>query len=646
MITTREAYTRDDYDWIKATFTVTVGADFASYAAIVAYASEDEAFGGGTPAVDPAVREMLADGQILPVFFSRRKCRDTSLGGNDAINCFPQFCENDDIMHPFTTVRDNDPRGLGRVYSEMHDDQQQIMYLSFGVPVFSNLAAFYKDAVISDLADLMNTGATQAKIGELLGNALSTFITLPALPLMYINRILGGLTRARVTKYYDFADKMPLYYRCVNSILVHLAVNLGLANDAAATGGRPYEGGVTGNNTTTNATALQTLAQVQGEGGDGAGLPDVFREAGFDILRIMLRKHAMEEGTSVSQFGSTDQALLASVHRPPATVAEGDRTWTEDLISSFAGALDDFSTGLSGGLYGAHRFVGFRIERSTDSTESLSNQVGPSEIAQTLNSKAQGARQISFGAMNGNFGGGFVEQLAQSAMGALGDLMTGVAQGFGVDGLKSVLTGSALVDIPDVWQNSAFSRSYNFNINLRATYADPVSIMQDLYVPTACLLGGALPRAAGTNSYTQPFLCRAYCKGMFAVPMGIIDSMTIRRGGDTHGWNTHRLPMAIDISFTIRDLSPAMFLAVGDSSIWQEVFGQTSSFQEYLLTLSGMGLMDRLSYYADLKRRAQRLLNIVYNRHNNPTYWGLALADTPPGRVLSQLIPTTRIPTN
>lgn len=642
-ITNPAAFTRDDWTWIKSTFTVALGQDFQTYKEMIAYSARSEKFGSlGEPGLSPEIQQILTesggDSAPLPVYFSRRKCRDTSLGGNNAINPYPQYNETDDIMYPFTST-DFGMSGMGRVYSETIDDNQQLLYLTFGVPVLNTVSSFYRDSVVPELAAIMNKGdnGSAADIGYLLGSTVSTFIMLPVIPLLYLNKLLGGLSRTRITKYYDFASKMPLYYRLVNSILNHLAVNMGLANDGLLYrqdgAGSPTTGARVNDLSWTELAA--TVADVSG--GDGAGLPEHIRKNGWDIFRIMLKKYQYETGRSPQELGgSTDQALQEAMGNSRLTSSEdGARTWTDQLFSSFTASL-----------YDAQMFVGFRVEKSVDSTESFSSQTGMSEVAQAINSKIRAAQNISFTAMQGNLSDGAVGQAVKGVMDGLGGFVKGASDVVGLNGLTSIMTGTGVIDIPEVWQGSSASKNYSFQLELRAPYGDPLSIMQSIYVPLALILAGALPRAIGPTAYTSPFLCRAYCKGMFAVPLGMIDSLTIRRGGEQHGWNAQRLPTAVSVSFTIKDLSPTMYAALGDQSLWHQVFGENSSFQEYLLTLSGMGLAERILLYKNIKRKAQILINTVFATRLNPNFWGMEAGNSYPGRILSAILPTTKVPTN
>ncbi len=651
------ALLRDDADFIKNAFAVSLGVTFENYRDQVLFLSNNNDYESGNGlgnVFHPAVAEMLNDvgddgTSAVPVYFTKRKCRTAFLGGNDAINPLAGYCRNDDIAHPFTTV-DGSSLGMGRVYSEEIDDKQQILYVSCGIPDYNNLGGFYKDAFNATLGRIMNSGPGSgdskfSDIGELVGSTAVTFMALPVMPLVLLVRILQGIDKVRITKYFDFTSQMPVYYRMVNSILTHLAVNMGLANDAnfVTDRNKANAGVATGSNTqpliTRDALYRNSIA-----GSDNPNLPTVFAWAGFDMFRISMYKYLLEGKVNVANMGSTDQALeeMFGKQSPVSSVIEtAEKYYSENFASAFKATL-----------YDAQLFLGIRVSNSTGSSETISNTFGMSELANTLNSKLSSARSINF--MSGGKGDGLIDTY-NSIMSALTGFWKGASDTIKLEGIGAAIIGAGQIDIPEVWQGSTFSKSYDFNMELNALYGDPVSIMQDLYVPLACVLAMACPRATGAASFTTPFLIRAYCKGMFAVPMGAIDNVTITRGADTYGWNMQRLPLQIKISFTIRDLSPAMYPAIASTSVLDTlsnfnpmdlIFGQNSNFQEYLLTLSGMGLYERLSWYEGIKRRISYAIQVGWVNWLSPFALGTTAGRMLPARVLSTFLPSTNLPRN
>ena len=124
-------------------------------------------------------------------------------------------------------------------------------------------------------------------------------------------------------------------------------------------------------------------------------------------------------------------------------------------------------------------------------------------------------------------------------------------------------------------------------------------------------------------------------KGMFAVPLGIIDSMTITRGASEFGWNFMRLPTVINVSMTIKDLAPIMHLAMMDSFYGWKIFAANSSMQEYAHTLAGSGLNERLLFSESISQRLRLCARLVRTTLGDPIYWATAIGNSSIPRILS-----------
>jgi hypothetical protein len=566
--------------------------DFTTYQEVIEFIFDDE----GHMDKDNVVIDYISTGkEILEAMGNagKAKRRDTSVGGNDAVNCYHSFNENDDLIHPLHQINGEESKGLGRVYNETFDTQQQIIHMSFGVPDFKSLAGFYTKLIDSDLAKLMNNGDVSilGTIGTIMGRTLGTVIMLPFLPVVWASKLLSGNLFQPPAKYYEFKPAMPLYYKLVNVMLAHLSVNMDLVDD--------------------------------GRAGVSAGTPDLLKFHGVDILTILSKKSHYDNLLTDYKSMTTDEYA---------------KQVTEDDSDNPGG----FWKGVIDGQTEALLYVGFRVDKGISNTESASNSTKEPSIASAINEKAKAGREKTFTLKSLAAGGGAgIESLIKGITG----FIDGTAEKLMLSGGLEILKGSGYIDIPEVWDSSAFSKSYTFDFKLRTVGADKFSIFYSLYIQLAMMLAGAFPRAVGPNAYTSPFLVRAYCKGMFAIPMGIIDSITIKRGADEYGWSINHLPTQIDISFTIKDLSPIMYVALSSGSVWKDVLGQNSSFQEYLLTLSGVGVADRVLFSKNMIRRAKTILKIKANNMFNPQMMGFTLsAGTGVGRAMARMYPSSKLP--
>ena len=303
-------------------------------------------------------------------------------------------------------------------------------------------------------------------------------------------------------------------------------------------------------------------------------------------------------------------------------------------------------------MLGASEFLGFRITNSTDASESFSNSTQESAFARAYNEKVSSAMHVQNDIAGGAQGAVSADQnFLQKGVGMVKNLIGGVLGALksfdclGITDLGQALMQGSWIDIPEQYSGSDFNKSHSLSIQLRSPYGDMVSIYQSIIVPLACLLAGTLPRGSGENSYTQPFLCRVYCKGMFAVPMGIIDSLSIKRGDSEFGWNYNQIPLCIDVSLSIKDMSPIMYLALNDS-VYGGIFATDSTFNQYLNTLSGMGLFDQISAFSRIKRNLAYTAHRLRNKIFNPAYWSYSISQWNVVQGVAAVLPVTTIPKN
>ena len=603
-------------DWFKYPHALQLGASFQTHAQSIRFALLGE-HPDGSPATPPdgvtsdspeaqqQFIESMYSGELQ--FFTKACVTDSSVGGNDAINPYWQFCENDDIIHPLNSMdAGRGYKGMGRVYFEKYEVNQQILWMTMGIPKYIGLTDFYLESIIEGLAGVMNTGgsANFGTLSSFLVKGVVLAIKLPFLPIYALQKILNIMQDIPVVKYYGFRNAMLQYFRTVNTILAELSAGMGLIPMPI---GDVKTGGV-------NEAGLQQLY-------DAVGTPEVLRN-GPDIFAIMDKRAAIINNRAVK---TTDDLLKEMQKR------EGSRNWFEDWAEAFTGSM-----------LGGSDFIGFRIERTLDSSESVSNQTGPSALAEKLNQRVAEKREANFNKGNGWIAmGKNIADLVGKIKATFNPEAQGDLKGLG-DLALDVVTGAGNYDLPEVWQNSTFQRSYNFTMMLRARYGDPVSIFQSEYIPLACIMAAAFPRALGRNTFTSPFILRAYCKGMFAVPLGMIDSLSIRRGAPEFGWNYQQLPLQLEISFTIKDLSPSFFLAIADISLWN-VLSRNDNMQEYLATLSGIGLQERYFFSANLKRRFAAWWQCFKTTKLSPLYWGNAMGFSSVPRAIAAFIPTDRV---
>ncbi|BAW19304.1 hypothetical protein [Ralstonia phage RP31] len=325
-----------------------------------------------------------------------------------------------------------------------------------------------------------------------------------------------------------------------------------------------------------------------------SGSPGAMEGAGSDKLSVSLDNGGNNSNTNSSTppasgdaaapQGTTDLLTEKSI----SSASESDQThWYDFLIAE----QDD----------GA-QYVSFRVENTGEQQESFSNQAGESEISSKINSISGAARSTRFSAADGNIGGGIAGQFVQGVISSAKDVAMGAANSLGIDGIAA-LGGNAFADIPKYWMNSTTSMPrMNYRIKLISPYGNRYSRFVNMWLPLSMLLAGSLPLSAGPHSYTAPFLCQLYDRGRAQTRLGMIDQLSVTRGGGNLGFNKIGEPMSIEVSFSVVELGNILHMPIaksfnpiqGPGKLISTIFDNESLYNDYIATLSSLSLAEQI----------------------------------------------------
>lgn len=600
------------------------------------------------------------------------KFTDTTLGGNFAINPPPQFTKYADLV-----VRSNHSvsRGMGRYYSEAIDDNGFDIHMGFGVAAFNSLTQFFTSYYSSEAASIARTGKGTGVLYSL-GKVAGFALTIPVQPIILAGRFIRFLMEIPSSKYYYLKPTMANYWSAVNQMTNMLAANMKMVpfmmdEDASRRGNAMAKAAGEFN---PDWTQDDVSAYHQ-------ALPNIYREDGaIDVFAVANRAQRLNDQyhtNMMEAFKSADSAeAITQAARDFIDNGMGIDNSEGSAFSSLTGQGDisinnyldaweglettekaenaeneedgtswrksGFFDFLAADLKEGSRFVTFRVNNGGDSvSESVSNSTKQSELAGTINSISNSAREKRFSLAGGNVSDGAIGQAIEGFIGGVTDFAKGALDGIGMSGLMQ-LGGSAFADIPEMWDDSSFNfPTSTYTVELRSPYGNKMARMQNLYIPLSMLLAAALPLSTGSHSYTSPFLVELYSRGRNQIRLGIIDSMEITRGVGNLGWTAEGEPLGIDVSFTVKDLSSVMHMPIRAQSgfidgAFAGLIDDDTPFTDYMATLSSLSLADQ--YYVSKRMKLSMARRITQARSwLSPARYTQMFAQTLPGRALSAL---------
>lgn len=696
----RDILRDDDDSWYKIPYQITFGKKFDTVKEDILFRTQNLTGIDGFNNIGVSNPETVQSSYVSSVFgleddtntltmLDKAYYQDTRVGANDALNCIWQFNRDDDILHNVSVVSNHSGTkiGLSRVYSNTTQTNQQIAYFTFGVPYYSSILHFHKNAFNEKLITINQQGYDSdegsSKLGELFGEGLVLLVALPILPLkLFYELSKKNANNYKINRFYELRGRMQLYYKYVDSMLAHWLVSSGLYGNNLSIVGLDKR-------LTADPNCLPLALQLTGASiweivsrkavNAGVYIYDkkkrakIIEESLYGTKATPLRYKAekdsrvkfsaeelasrMDSMANNTLYSSTEQSISTSYE--DYTINNTKQVYTNQhnklgythAAETLAYEDDhgDWATVFAKSALGATQFIGFRVDKSTDASESFSNSTSPSSFAENFNSKVKEAASkltdmgIKGASSDDSWIGSVVEDIESIGVGILNGLKD--IDFIGLTDLANAVMTGAFIDMPEQYSGSDFNKSHSLSFQLRAPYGDKVSIYQSIIVPLFCILAGALPRAGGANSYVQPFLCRVYCKGMFAIPMGIIDSISIKRGDSEFGWTYDNIPTCVDVNISIKDMSPIMYMMINDAA-FSDILGSDSAFNEYLLTLSGVGLFERISQIQKVLRGMVYTAHTVRNRYFNPLYWSHSVSQYSPIQFVASFIPRAGINNN
>lgn len=240
-----------------------------------------------------------------------------------------------------------------------------------------------------------------------------------------------------------------------------------------------------------------------------------------------------------------------------------------------------------------YNFVQFYIDPDVSPSDSLSNSTGESMLKSAVDQGGSVMKDIAFMANSGGLNGESLNSFMASSASALeagvssilgdtGNLGGAVSRLVNLGG--SVLQGHNII-IPNIYQNSTYSKSYSLTVHLKSPYGTKLGYYLDIFVPMMHLLALAMPRQESANSFSSPFLVKAYVDGLFSCNLGLVESISISKITDTR--SVSGLPTEVDVTLNITDLYSDLMMSPSNDPL---KFANNSSLIEFLAVNCGMSL--------------------------------------------------------
>lgn len=253
----------------------------------------------------------------------------------------------------------------------------------------------------------------------------------------------------------------------------------------------------------------------------------------------------------------------------------------------------------------------YYINSDNQVNETFSNETTKTQLADKINSISDKVREMQF--LMGNIaassvGVNFIRSKSENELrsdkntdkdradkftgGLLGNHANNNIFGSIMNGAGAILEGSKM-RFPEIWADSSFSKDYSISIKLTSPDCDNLSLYLNIIVPLIHLICLAAPRGAGPNVYSSPFLVRCTYRGFFSIDMGIITSMSIRKGGEGK-WSYAGIPTEVEVDITIKDLYDLMELSINNSTDFHNRLDvnvlSNTSLMDYLSNMCGVNI--------------------------------------------------------
>lgn len=275
-------------------------------------------------------------------------------------------------------------------------------------------------------------------------------------------------------------------------------------------------------------------------------------------------------------------------------VFDPEASWGEQAASvgeAVSVLVDNVINKLTADVFGGYNSVKCYVDASSSFSEDFSNNTKESAVAGLFETAESAVKELNFWA-GGAKATNKLQEIGNNLTQSIDSVSEDILKVLGLGGSNldnignyagHIITGSNII-FPEMWGDSSYSKSYNFSINLVSPYGDPESLFLNIIQPMMFILPFVMPRQTSGNSYTSPFLVRVVAKGWFSCDMGIVEGVSIEKGG-SDAWTANGMPLEVKLGIRVKDLYTSMSMA---SSSQPMLYFNNPTLIEFLSTTCGV----------------------------------------------------------
>jgi len=568
------------------------------------------------------------------------KFTSTSPGMNVAVNPKPQFTRYCDIRSKgmikgrpdvkVTTRNSKYGLGMGRYYSEAIDDNQQRIFLRFGVPKYMPLLLWITKSFDIDKAVLQNRGVITSTLLEAI-NLISKFFAIKTAPLISLGMFMFNVY-VQNSRFYSVKDTMYIYWSTVENILNQMVSRRTMV---------PY---IFEDFSFRLDNTMNTEQSIRKNFVENLNklLPDIIdaKTGRISVFAIALRAQKAfnkvfyedikrNKIESLSRDFTGYQDTGEDSHDTYFTNKKGQTSLVTEFLFERAYKLlikdnkdqvvnlthdpeqvekrslieyDPIYLDKEGNPLTLSNDVKENIEQkiinNAKDKKSTFDKYKEYMLAELTEGAAFAVFNVEFtGSVGESFSNSVTDNPIETTFNAFSSKVRNISNflssatnipivqdilnlardagatvlsnaSYGILNPLIALAYGVNVTMPKVWESSSASLpSATYKIKLISPYGNAYSQLFNIYLPLAMILAGSLPRSTGTSTYTSPFLCQLFDRGRVNIQMGIISNVSITRGTSNLAFSRAGHPNAIDVDITISNLDEVISVDVESTGI-------------------------------------------------------------------------------